>query len=153
LPLGGSGTYTSWTATGLPPGLSINSSTGVISGTPTNTGFFSATITVTDSAGNTLVQGVGLTVASPTGVTINLAGPFLGTFSGDLFRVINLNPTGGTGPYTVTALGSLPSGFALVNGSSLLANGVGTWNLDVFPFVAPGPYSFTFQVTDSAGNI
>src|SRR5262249_44267651 len=66
LPLGGSGTYTSWTATGLPPGLSINSSTGVISGTPTNTGFFSATITVTDSAGNTLVQGVGLTVASPT---------------------------------------------------------------------------------------
>jgi len=34
-----------WTATGLPPGLTINQSTGQITGTPTLTGIYSSTIT------------------------------------------------------------------------------------------------------------
>lgn len=45
---GGATPYT-WSATGLPTGLSINASTGVISGTPTTTGLFSPIITVKDS--------------------------------------------------------------------------------------------------------
>lgn len=44
---GGQAPYT-WTATGLPAGLTC-STTGLISGTPTVNGTFSATITVTDS--------------------------------------------------------------------------------------------------------
>jgi Putative Ig domain len=43
---GGTGSYT-WSATGLPPGLSINSGTGVISGTPTTAGSYSVTVTAT----------------------------------------------------------------------------------------------------------
>jgi phosphatidylinositol-3-phosphatase len=39
-----------WTATGLPPGLSISTS-GVISGTPTVTGTFTVTATATDTVG------------------------------------------------------------------------------------------------------
>jgi YDG domain/Putative Ig domain/Putative metal-binding motif len=42
---------TSYNATGLPTGLSINTSTGVISGSPTQTGVFNATISAANTAG------------------------------------------------------------------------------------------------------
>lgn len=42
----------SWSASGLPPGVTIGGSSGTLSGTPTASGTFTATITVTDSAGD-----------------------------------------------------------------------------------------------------
>ena len=47
-PINGTGPYT-WSATGLPPGLTINAATGTISGTPTAQGGFSPDVVVTDS--------------------------------------------------------------------------------------------------------
>src|SRR6266540_874438 len=46
---GGTPPYT-WSASGLPPGLSISSSSGLISGTPTTAGSYSVTVTARDTA-------------------------------------------------------------------------------------------------------
>jgi hypothetical protein len=47
----GQGRPLTYTATGLPPGLSVNSSSGLITGTPTTTGTSSVTVTAKDTTG------------------------------------------------------------------------------------------------------
>ena len=57
----GTSPYT-WTATGLPTGLSIDSATGEISGIPSATGTSAVSATVTDSRGAVLTVGFDITI-------------------------------------------------------------------------------------------
>jgi len=69
--VGGTTPY-SWSATGLPAGLSINAATGVISGTPTTLGTSTAAITVTDSTNPTHLQNtanLSITIVNPLVIT------------------------------------------------------------------------------------
>ena len=53
----------SWRAAGLPPGLSIARTTGLITGTPTKAGRATATITVSDTSGSSAGAGIAWNVA------------------------------------------------------------------------------------------
>lgn len=63
---GGSRIYSRWVVTSgtLPTGLNLNATTGLISGTPTATGSFTATVQVTDSDPSTATRSLSFTVGS-----------------------------------------------------------------------------------------
>ncbi|AOM77022.1 putative Ig domain-containing protein [Pedobacter steynii] len=105
---GGTAPYT-YAATNLPPGLSFDAVTRVISGTPTQSGLYSITVTVTDDAGTTASNTYSLRVIGALSLpTMALADGTVGT----VYTEQTLpEVTGGTGPYTYTAA-NLPPGMS-----------------------------------------
>jgi hypothetical protein len=77
----------SYSAAGLPAGLSINSSTGLISGTPTSAGSSSATVTATDATGPSGQTSFTWTI-NPGGIP---SGPFIYWDSGSAIGRANLD--------------------------------------------------------------
>jgi hypothetical protein len=141
---GGTAPYT-WSVVpgsgSLPAGLSLNASTGVISGTPTAAGRSVFTVQVTDSSTPpiTATQPLSITVLAPLSVTTSVLpdAPVGAAYSQTLAA------TGGTAPYTwsvVPGSGSLPAGLSL-NASTGVISGTPT---------AAGRSVFTVQVTDSS---
>ncbi|MGD0920863.1 MAG: Ig domain-containing protein [Terriglobia bacterium] len=111
---GGTSPY-NWTVTSgrLPGGLAL-SSTGIISGYPTELGAFDFTAKVTDSASRGATHAATIVVVDP--LTPKNAGGNLFDFSATLNQPFSrtLEATGGTPPYKWTvSSGSLPSGLAL----------------------------------------
>jgi hypothetical protein len=129
----------------LPPGLSIDANTGLISGTPTAAGSFTFEVLarmVGDSRTDTKVLGItireqlAILGADPFGPTRRATGEVSVPFEA------TLTASGGDGTYTWSlAEGALPEGLVLENGAI-----TGT------PRTA-GTYAFTARVTDAEGRV
>jgi hypothetical protein len=137
-----SGQTLTYTATGLPPGLSISAS-GLISGTPTAFGNFSVTVTATDSTGASGSASFTWTVTDATGnfVTVTNPGSQTGTV-GTPISGLQLHATdsasGQTLTYTATGL---PPGLSI--STSGLISGTPT---------AAGSFGVTATASDSIGT-
>lgn len=124
----------------LPAGLSLNSSTGAITGTPTAAGSYSFTIQANNAVGSDTQAYTGTVTASA--VVPNITTTALDSLTQGTAFSQSLAATG-TSPLTWTiSAGTLPSGLSL-NGSTGVISGTPTGS---------GAYSFTVQATNTAGN-
>ncbi|GIH21067.1 putative Ig domain-containing protein [Rugosimonospora africana] len=136
---GGTGSFT-WSASGLPSGLSLNSSTGVISGTPTTAATYSVTVTAT-SGGQSGSASFTWTINPTGGGGCTGAGQKLG------------NPgfeTGSASPWTASAgVVDNSSGEAAHSGSwKAWLDGYGTTHTDTLSqtvSIPSGCSSYTFS--------
>ncbi|HUC56869.1 MAG TPA: Ig domain-containing protein, partial [Streptosporangiaceae bacterium] len=141
---GGRAPYTWSVKSGkLPPGLTLDKVSGMITGTPTRRGKFALTIKVTDStkpAHETATVPITITIAKNPPLAVTK--PALPLATQGIPYLTTLMATGGTAPYYWTvASGSLPAGLYL--GSSGEISGTPT---------GKGAQSFTVAVTDSAAH-
>jgi PKD repeat protein len=130
-----SNTPTAYAATGLPAGLTVNTSTGVISGTPTTSGTYSVTVSATN-AGGTGTKAVTVTINAPAPVISSAA-----TASGTTGAAFTYTITASNAPTTFSATG-LPAGLT-VNASTGLISGTPT---------TAGTYTATVGATNATGT-
>lgn len=132
------------TSGSLPAGLSLNSSTGLIGGVPSEQQSASFIVKVTDSAENTAQGGFSLNIsAKGRGSTLTITTPLLPGGQVSKSYWATLTASNGRAPYTwsvVPALGVLPSGLSL-NASTGTISGTPTKG---------GISVFTAQVADSS---
>ena len=140
---GGTPPYTYTVSSGaLPAGLSLNSATGAITGTPTAVGTSSFTISATDGNGCPGSQAYILVVAAPTCPAVTLSPPTLPAALVGVLYNQTVSASGGAPPYAYTVSnGALPPGLSLNAATGAIT---GT------PTVA-GSFSFAITATDANG--
>ncbi|MEQ1352591.1 MAG: putative Ig domain-containing protein [Candidatus Acidiferrum sp.] len=127
-----------WSITGtMPGGLTLNASTGKVSGTPTDFGQFFYTVTVTDSSSPVQTDSVAeniLNIAQQLQVVNDLSPAYIGESYNGFFLV-----GGGSYPYKLTVVsGNLPPGLTMQNNGQVFGT----------PTML-GSFSFVVQATDS----
>jgi|GEM_PF-1796234 len=117
---GGTAPY-SWSATGLPPGMTLTGG-GVLSGTPTFSGNYTVNVQATDSSSPALVarRSYTLDVNSAAALTIATAGTLPDATAGTAYTV-TVSALGGVPPYAWSVIGMLPAGLNLDAGSGVLS--------------------------------
>jgi Putative Ig domain len=138
---GGTGPLTwSIVAGMLPQNLSLNSTTGVISGTPTATSTSSFTVQVADTAGQVVTRALSIVINPPTPPTITTTSLPGGTVGLPYNQV--LQATGGTGTLVWNlAAGSLPANLSLSSTGTISGTPTTT-----------GTSNFTVKVQDALGQ-
>src|SRR5205823_1955056 len=123
---------TSYNATVLPAGLTVNTTTGLISGTPTTAGTYTVTISATNSGG---------TGSATLTLTINPPAPVITsplTATGQAGVAFSYQITATNSPTSFNVTGLLPAGLS-VNTSTGLISGTPT---------TAGTYSVTISATN-----
>ena len=133
----------SWSATGLPAGLALNSGTGQISGTPSTAGNYTMTASVRDSQSSPAAVSktftLGITSTPPSALAITTSSLPAGT-AGSSYSAV-LQATGGATPYSWSATG-LPAGLALNSGTGQISGTPST----------AGNYTVAASVRDSQSS-
>lgn len=134
---GGGGPCTFGLTSGsLPNGMAL-SSDGVISGTPTASGAFNFTVTVTDFYGCTGSSNYSFVIACPT-IQVNPATLPNGTLG--VAYSNSVSASGGASPYIFSvSAGSLPPGLSLASSNGLISGTPTT----------SGAYNFTIEAIDA----
>lgn len=137
---GGQAPYT-WSATGLPAGLTLNSQTGAISGVATANGTSTVNIGVTDAGARSASKTLVLTI----GPGVVITNPALAVGMVGVAYSQTLTATGGQAPYTwaIAPGGSLPPGLTL-NAQTGVISGTPTFGASL---------TFSVRATDSLGLI
>ena len=130
----------------LPAGLTFNTATGAIAGTPAanTSGTYLVTVTATDSANVPVTGSVSFTVTVAGGLFLSATGtsPFSGTFGTANASLTTVTATGGLFPYTyaITTPSSLPTGMTVGASSGVVG---------VTALTPAGVYSITVSGTDA----
>jgi hypothetical protein len=122
------------------PGLTLNASSGVISGTPSTPGSYNFTVQADGGPGQVTTKDLSITVNPALSIlTSSLAAGVQGISYSQ-----SLSAAGGTAPatWTITS-GALPPGLLLNQGAGAIT-GIPTAS-------SVTPYSFTLKITDSTG--
>lgn len=134
----GTVTYSLFSGT-LPTGLSLNSSTGVISGTPTSSTNASFTIRATDDSGNTADRSFTLPNSSPVWST---SGALTSSNVGSVYsyQLVATDDSGVSPTYALVS-GALPTGLS-ISSSGLISGTIGS----------SGSFNFVVSATDQNGG-
>jgi hypothetical protein len=148
----------SYAATGLPAGLSLNSTTGVISGTPTTAGTSSVTVTGTDSTGPTGSATFTWDVTSKTANVVTVTNPGSQTGTVGTAASLQISATDSASGQTLTySATGLPAGLSISSSSGLISGTpttAGTSSVTVTATDttgASGSATFTWTISAAAG--
>lgn len=146
VPAGGQPPYTyALTAGALPPGLTLDTSTGEMPGTPTTQGYYEFEIEVTDMLGSVEAMVFSLLVAGGFGWSTPQQLP---TAEHAIAYSTQFEVSGGTSPYTFAIQAGSPQGSLTLSGSNA---GLYTRASPNAPTITTRN-TFTLRATDSTGN-
>lgn len=124
----------------LPDGLSLNTTTGVLSGTPTTLGSYTFIIAATNTFGTATTSPITITTNAPAAPTVLPGSTPPSAINGQPYSY-TIPASGSPAPTFAVATGSLPPGLTL-NPNTGTISGTPT-----------GPGTFTISITNSLGTI